>query len=193
MTTTFKNISSANRKKFTTNNKYLKINVKKMIVFVFGLPGSGKSYFASRLAKKINAIYVNSDKLRKESFAERDYTEQEKKAVYNKMLDQMMQAINQKENIVLDATFHKKSTRKTFIDELKGKEDVFFIEVQADENTIRERVKKPREYSEADFEVYKLIRQQYEPLNEPHLTIRSTNDNINEMLEQGIEYLNKKK
>lgn len=74
-----------------------------MIIIVFGLPGSGKSYFASRLAKMINAGYVSSDKVRKELFKESVYSEQEKRAVYDKMLQQMEQAIQQKNNLVLDA------------------------------------------------------------------------------------------
>jgi len=35
-----------------------------MIIIVFGLPGSGKSYFASKLAERINARYINSDVIR---------------------------------------------------------------------------------------------------------------------------------
>ena len=58
-----------------------------MIVIVFGLPGSGKSYFASRFAKVINAGYINSDMIRKEIFEKREYSDQEKKAVYDKCLN----------------------------------------------------------------------------------------------------------
>ncbi|MGZ8557438.1 MAG: AAA family ATPase [Chitinophagaceae bacterium] len=97
-----------------------------MIVIVFGLPGSGKSYFASRLAKMINAGYVNSDRLRKEMFKNRTYSSQEKAAVYNVMLEKMKEAMNQNMNIVLDATFHKNETRKPFLQEMKGKNKVFF-------------------------------------------------------------------
>lgn len=34
-----------------------------MIFIVFGLPGSGKSYFASHLAEMKNAQYINFDRL----------------------------------------------------------------------------------------------------------------------------------
>ncbi|MEO9147139.1 MAG: ATP-binding protein [Ginsengibacter sp.] len=163
-----------------------------MIVLVFGLPGSGKSFFASRLAKRINAVYVNSDKVRKEMFENRDYSNHEKKIVYNKMIEQMREAVQQNNNLVLDATFHRKDTRKMFTDEMKGEGEISFIEIQADENIIKERVKKERLYSEADFEVYKLIRQHNEPLEAPHLILKSTNDNIDEMLEKAIKYLKTK-
>lgn len=160
-----------------------------MIVIVFGLPGSGKSYFASRLSKMIHADYVNSDKVRKEIFEKRIYSEEEKRAVYGKMFDLMKESVKQKKNIVLDATFHKKNIREMFVAAMKGKEEISFIEVQADENIIRQRLKKPRQYSEADFEVYKLIRQQNEPIDVPHLILKSTDDNIDEMLQKASEYL----
>jgi predicted kinase len=163
-----------------------------MIVIVFGLPGSGKSYFASRLAKLINAGYVNSDRLRKEMFKTRTYSEQEKAAVYHAMLEKMKEAIHQNRNLVVDATFHKSETRKPFIKETEGKENIFFIEVRADENIIRERLKKDRADSEADFEMYKFIKQHYEPLNIHHLLLESTDENIDDMLQKAAAYLHRK-
>ena len=160
-----------------------------MIVIVFGLPGSGKSYFASRLAKMINAGYINSDRLRMEMFKDRTYSEQEKAAVYKTMLEKMKEAMNQKRNLVLDATFHKTETRKQFIQEAERNDGIYFIEVKADENIIKKRLKKERPYSEADFEVYKFIQQHYELMNEPHLILESTNENVDNMLQTAIGYL----
>jgi predicted kinase len=160
-----------------------------MIVIVLGLPGSGKSYFASRLAQMLGADYVNSDRLRKELFPKRTYSAEEKSKVYEAMFKTMKEAIVQRKNLVLDATFHKNATRKQLKNSIKGKEQLFFIEVQAEENTVKERLKKHRPYSEADFKVHKLIQQQWEPLQIPHLTIASTNDNIDNMLQEAAQYL----
>lgn len=163
-----------------------------MVIIVFGLPGSGKSYFASRLASKIGADYVNSDRIRKEMFKQRTYSDQEKKAVYNEMLAKMKEAVQQNSDIVLDATFHKNETRKIFVDEMKDKDGIHFIEVQADENIIRERLKKERQYSEADFEVYQLVKQHNEPLKEPHLLLKSTDKEVGKNLHKAVNYLKKK-
>ena len=160
-----------------------------MIIIVFGLPGSGKSYFASRLAKMIKAEYINSDRVRKEMFKIRTYSEREKAAVYNAMLEKMKEAVSQRRNLVLDATFHKNESRNMFTQEMKGKEKIFFIEVWADENIAGVRLKENRTYSEADFEIYKLIRQHWESLNERHLLLESTNENIDNMLQKAAEYL----
>lgn len=161
-----------------------------MIIIVFGLPGSGKSYFASRLAQMLDANYVNSDMLRKELFPNRTYSDAEKGKVYDTMFQKMEEAIAQGKNLVLDATFHKNASRKRFKDGIKEKELLFFIEIQAEENTVKERLKKSRPYSEADFKVHQLIRQQWEPLQIPHLTLVSTNDNIDSMLQVAAQYLN---
>jgi predicted kinase len=163
-----------------------------MVVIVFGLPGSGKSYFAERLAKKLKADYVNSDRLRKEMIPVRSYSVEEKAAVYKAMREKMKKAENENRNIVLDATFYRNETRKLFTQEVKEKDGVRFIEITAGENLTRLRLNKEREYSEADFEVYKLIRGQWEPLNEPHLVLESTDENIDSMLQRAAAYLEMK-
>ena len=85
-----------------------------MIIIVFGLPGSGKSYFASKLAKRLEAKYVSSDVVRKQLFTVRKYTGEEKTKVYDVMNKEMKEAIQQGKDIVLDATFYKGRIRNKF-------------------------------------------------------------------------------
>ena len=160
-----------------------------IVVIVSGLPGSGKSYFASRLSEKIDALYVNSDQLRKEMFAERTYSAVEKAKVYEAMLGKMNEAIIQKNDLVLDATFHKNETRQLFVENAKRNALLYIIEVQADEDVTKERLKKSRPYSEADYNVYQLIHKTWEPLKKPHLRLKSTNENIEYMLQKATQYL----
>ncbi len=160
-----------------------------MIVIVVGLPGSGKSYFASRLAELIHADYINSDRLRKSMFSDRSYSEKEKLSVYNEMLDLMRRAIREKKNLVLDATFYKNDIRKRFIDEAEEGENIVFIEITAEEAVIKERLKRKRVDSEADFEVYQIIKQQWEPLHVHRLILPSTENNMADMLRKATDYL----
>src|SRR5690606_7495321 len=147
-----------------------------MVIMVLGLPGSGKSYFAGKLAQKIDAVYLNSDRIRKEMFEQRTYSEQEKLKVYEELLKKMLEAVRRGDDVVMDATFHKNKTRDPFINNCER--NIIFIEVWADEDTIQQRLKKTRPFSEADFEIYKIIKQQWEPLKQPHLQLQSNNDNI---------------
>jgi predicted kinase len=160
-----------------------------MIIIVFGLPGSGKSYFASHLASMINAEYINSDKVRRTMFDTRTYSKKEKLAVYNEMISQIGEAVRQHKDLVLDATFYKNDVRKRFLDKAENNDDIIFIEIRAEEHLIRERLKKPRKYSEADLKVYQKIKKQWEPLKETHLILQSTDDNIRDMLEKTADYL----
>lgn len=158
-----------------------------MVVIVFGLPGTGKSYLASRLAARMGADYVNSDRIRKKMYVNRTYSSKEKLFVYDEMLDQMEQAVKQKKPVILDATFYQDAIRNKFLKAAGN--NISFIEVKADESVIKERLKQKRVNSEADFNVYKIIQSQFEPMKEPHLILHSTDDNITDMLNEAITYL----
>jgi len=160
-----------------------------MITIVFGLPGSGKSHFASWLANLANADYISSDRLRKGIHTAGNYSDQEKMAVYDEMLEQMKASLKENRNLVIDATFYKEAIRKKFVQEAGGADHIVFIELIADETTISERLKRKRAFSDADFEVYQKIKEQFEPMKQPHLVLHSTNENLPDMLKKAVSYL----
>ncbi len=163
-----------------------------MIIIVFGLPGSGKSYFASKLAEKINAKYVNSDLIRQQLYDVRKYSEKEKMSVYDEMFKEMKKAILQNKSIILDATFYKRNIRIKFLETVnKTGKRIIFIEVRAEQKIIIQRLKRKREYSEADYSVYLQIKEVFEPMGGEHLILESTQKNLVEMLDEAIKYLNK--
>jgi predicted kinase len=82
--------------------------------------------------------------------------------------------------------------RQLFRKEVGGGSDIVFIELKSDVNTIRQRLQQKRKYSEADFEVYKLLEREWEPMDDPHLLLESTNDNIEDMLKKTAGYLQRK-
>ncbi len=158
-----------------------------VVIAVFGLPGSGKSYFAERLANILGGEYISSDRLRREMFADRHYTPEEKARVYREMIRKMQDAIRLKKNAVLDATFHKRDARDLITSGTE--QNVFFIEIRADEATIEQRLKEDRPYSEADFGVYQLVKNEWEPMEEDHLVLLSADENVETMLSKAVQYL----
>ena len=161
-----------------------------MIIIVFGLPGSGKSYFASRLAKKLGALYINTDEVRMKMFSQRSYSDAEKLAVYDKMIEILQSSYPENKVIILDGTFYKSAIRKKFevvAEKLNSK--FIFIEVTANENKIKDRLEKPRTTSEADYGVYLKLREVAEPLEEEHLVLDSSLDDVDEMLTKSIQFL----
>lgn len=159
-----------------------------MVVMVTGLPGAGKSFFAARLAERLEGEHISSDRIRKKMFMYRTYGSQEKQAVYEEMLHRLQIAALIR-NVIVDATFHKEKMRKMFLEALPKNVPVFVIEVVAEQNLIHKRLQKPRQDSEADFSVYELIRNEWEPVQSPHLTVMSTDSNIEDMLNKAERYI----
>jgi predicted kinase len=160
-----------------------------MIIIVMGLPGSGKSYFASRLAALIDADYINSDRVRTGLFSKTTYSQKEKLMVYEEMLTRAVRAARKDKHVVLDATCYTNEIRSLFSTALQDLDELSFIEVVADERLIRERLRTEREDSDANYGVYLEIKKEWEPFTEAHLVLRSTNDNIDNMLDEAMKYL----
>lgn len=160
-----------------------------MIVIITGLPGSGKSYFAGRIAQMLSAAYINSDKVRRELLVLPSYSCEEKILVYDEMLKRAIQASEHGKEVVIDATFCTNALRKKFTNELQKISGVFFIEMVADEDVIKERLMQRSNDSDADFNVYKSVKKLWEPVSGSHLVLKSTNDNINDLLEETADYL----
>lgn len=157
---------------------------------VCGLPASGKTYFAEYLAPLLNAKHISSDVIRSALRMRGKYDLVSKKLIYDEMLRQLESACNDQKNVVLDATFYKKDIRKIFM-EFARKHDceLKFIEIRASDDTIEKRMKKKRKYSEADFEVYELIKQEYEEMDFDRLVLYSDREKLKDMLEKSLEYL----
>jgi len=162
-----------------------------MNIAIFGLPGSGKTYFASQFASKINALHISSDAVRKDLLQMGHYEEQAKSIVYQTMLQLMVNANKKEQNLVLDATFNKRHIRNLFMEKARElHQQLYFIEIKADESVIRERLRHKRPDSEADFDVYLKIKKEFEQVDEDHLVLNSDKESLDEMLGRALVYIN---
>jgi len=159
-----------------------------MVIIVFGLPGTGKSFFASKLAMHLGGDYINSDKVRKQLYPSPQYNAEEKEAVYKKLLNSMYDHVKARKPLIIDGTFYKQNIRDNFNTMAKDLSiDIKWIEITADEETVRKRVSQKRPYSEADFEVYQKVKQQFDPFKGPHLVLKSKD--IDQMLEEALQFI----
>ncbi len=160
-----------------------------MIVIVFGLPGSGKTYFASELASRIRGLHISSDSIREE-LNKHTYDEKDKMEVYKYML-KLIEGSNHTKNLILDGTFYKAEIRDWFKQKARSlNADLRFIEMKAEEELIKKRVSRIREKTQADFNVYLKIKSAFESMQEDHLILNSGQEDLSTMLERAENYLN---
>jgi len=161
-----------------------------MVIIVFGLPGSGKTTLAETLAGRLKALYLSSDRVRKELIRDIDYTPEEKSAVYGRMLELAVEAVVRRDDdVVVDGTFHLARERDLFRLALSGETEVYFIEIRAEEELIRERLATSRADSDADLDVYRMIGGSWEPEDSEHLILWSESDNLEELVRQVMDHI----
>jgi predicted kinase len=161
-----------------------------MIIVVYGLPGTGKSWLSQRLGREFNAVHLNTDIVRDRIGKRGDYSQAAKKQVYGQLLEQAGEKLQQGGNVIVDGTFHKKEQR-TRIREIarKSGKKIFFIEMQAAEKTIAGRLERRRDHSEADFNVYLKLKGESDYSGESRLVLFSDAGPDEEMITRVKEYI----
>lgn len=148
-----------------------------LLILIAGLPGTGKTTIARIFAAQYGAVHISSDELRHELGLMGHYSPAEKQRVYNELLKRAGNALKSGRNVVVDSTFSNISTRQAFIELAAACHvPVKWVEIRAKETTLRERLSHPRPDSEANFEIYEKIRDQFEPLPADSLVIWSDED-----------------
>lgn len=163
-----------------------------MLVLICGLPGTGKSTIANALARKIEATVLRTDEIRKELFREPRYSEEEKELVYRATFLIAAYLLKSRRNVIIDGTFYRRAIRKR-IYEIAGetKSRLKIVECVAPEYIIRRRMesraRRMNLLSDADYEVYKKIKNEFEPIQREHIIIDTSKDperNLKELYEK---------
>jgi len=161
-----------------------------MLVLVAGLPGSGKTYFAKRLAERMRAEHLSSDVIRRQIGAQRNYTPGQKMAVYEELRRKAESALQQRRHVVVDATFYLAATRSMFYELTPASQlKPCVIEIFAEDAVVRDRLLRPRSDSDADYAVYRYIKGRFEPIENPHLRLDSSDNDAERMIEEALRFI----
>lgn len=144
-----------------------------LIILFSGLPGVGKTRLAYELAPLINGVVLSTDKIRKELISRPTYTKEEKQLIYDILLLVAKYLHNSCSdlNCILDATFNTEESRRHAKQKLAdiAAEQIYIIECICPENIVISRLNARRgNYSDADIEIYRKMKQVYEPVKEKH-------------------------
>jgi predicted kinase len=161
-----------------------------LLLLISGLPGAGKTTLARAYASRYPVLHLNSDIVRAELDLRGHYTPEDKARVYAALLERAETALRSGQDVLIDSTFYTNNIRQPFIDlaDRCGAE-LRWVEVRASEESIRERVSRPRPDSEADYDVYLKIRDASEPIEAAHLILWSDQEPLDALVEKIHQYL----
>jgi predicted kinase len=162
-----------------------------LIVVVCGLPGVGKTMLARNLAPLIDASLLSSDKIRKELIFEPKYTSNEKKLIYNVLILIAKYLHNAGLNCILDATFNTQGSRKDLIEKLDlTSQQICMVECICPEPIAISRLKNRKgDYSDANICIYRKMKRIYEPLEEEHIVVDTSQLSAKENAKQIAEMM----
>ena len=82
-------------------------------ILIMGLPGSGKTTLAKKLAPMFNAVWLNADKVREEA-NDWDFSEMGRTIQANRMKRLAQEAVDKNRNVIADFVCPTENTRRDF-------------------------------------------------------------------------------
>ncbi len=157
--------------------------IRPALVLLCGLPASGKSFLAKRVARPLRAALHRSDVRRKQlagiapteragdDYEAGIYSPGTTDRTYRELLEQTVRELRAGRSVVVDASFARRARRRDFVDAAARLGLRWcLVRVDADEGVVRERLaaraREANEVSDADLAVYLRARDAFEAPSE---------------------------
>ncbi len=159
-----------------------------ILIALSGLPGTGKSFLARRIAAHLPCVIVESDFIRKTLIPQPTYTSEESAYIHQVAHAVIAQLLRAGHRVICDATNLAEWHRERLL-LLAAQNDAraFILQTIAPEKIVKERLRRRSrararlDHSDADFQVYLLLQREMEPIRAPHMVV-DTRGNLNAAL-----------
>jgi predicted kinase len=164
------------------------------LVMLCGLPGTGKSTLARRLAHRLPAVVVESDRVRRRLFDPPTYTAEESRWVHRVCHVLIGWYLRHYYHVVYDATnLYERHRGLVYRLAAQSGARLVVAEVTAYDDVVRERLaprrgpdqaaRSPEGYSDADWDVYLRMRRRAEPIQHEHITLDTSDCDVEKAVE----------
>ena len=166
------------------------------LVMLSGLPGSGKSHLAREIVARYPLAVVASDALRRALVKRPTYSQKESARLFSAVHALLEDLLSRGVPAMLDATNLKEAHRRPVYDvaERTGAR-LLVVEVRARDKIVRGRLharrarEDPADVSEATVEVYKMMREDAEPITRPHIVVDTSADHLGSSVDRIVSEL----
>ncbi len=154
-----------------------------ILLIITGLPATGKTTLARAYAERYGAVHLNSDQVRAELGLRGHYGPEAKQRVYEVLLARVHQALQARQDVVMDSVLPRETLRKPFrhVAAECGAE-CRWVYLYLRDDTARQRLSRPRPDSEATYEVYEKLRDEWEDIAGPHLSLQADGATLDDLL-----------
>lgn len=153
------------------------------LVMVSGLPGTGKSYLCRRLLEQLDAVWVESDSLRKALFPHPTHTAEESALLFpliHRLIDELL---GKGIPVAYDATNLSEYHREYLYNIARRcGARLILVRVEAPAETVRQRLQRRAagaetgDASDADWQVYQLLKHSVQPMRRSHFAVDTSRD-----------------
>lgn len=175
-----------------------------LLVLCAGLPGVGKTTLCKMLKDRIDCAFFDSDEYAKKSpyFETVDTSELSKEELekgrsefYDRKIREVRKLMLENEIVIMDAVFDKKDLRDKFykmVNQING--ELLIVKITAPDKIIKRRIRndepkdRPGFTVESRLKLYKIIKENWEPIERNHIVVDSSND-LSEQLDEIIKII----